>query len=142
MHSSLRPLRTSACSALKIPLSAENAEVRREPQRQTMAPEWTFLCKAISKQQSQTKLNLPRVGSRRQTRDAPDVVGKRRRIRVQRQVRIRGSVPVLNIEDVEHFHPELQLPVFSNRKALEQRQVGIEHRFAAKHVATETSKRA
>jgi hypothetical protein len=33
---SLRPLRISASSALKLPLNAENAEIRRGPQRNTL----------------------------------------------------------------------------------------------------------
>ena len=41
---SLRSLRISASSALKLPLNAENAEIRRGPQRKTVARS-TFLCK-------------------------------------------------------------------------------------------------
>ena len=43
MHFSLRSLRISASSALKLPLIAENAEIRRGPQRKTAFSESTFV---------------------------------------------------------------------------------------------------
>src|SRR4030095_7691354 len=94
----------------------------------------------VLKHQPQPKLNLPRIGARGETTDTPDVVRERRCIRIERQVCVRGRVPVLNVEDVESLHSELQLPVFPNRKTLEQRKVGVENRLATEYVAAQTAK--
>ena len=44
-----------------------------------------------------SKLDLPRICALGKTRDLSNVVSNRRRVGIYRQVRIRRSIPVLNI---------------------------------------------
>ena len=45
---SLRPLRISAALCVERPINAENAEIRRGPQRKDFPSQLDFLCKAVS----------------------------------------------------------------------------------------------